>query len=658
VSYQPPSSNREWRQHALKVLKEITFEHQGSILVFLSGTADIHFLVKNLAQYLPSTMLLCPLYGALSLKEQQQAIEPAANGVNKIVLATNIAETSLTIEGINLVVDCGFEKVAVFDPQTLTNRLQQQAIAKASAVQRAGRAGRIMAGQCIRLYSKEDFERRQAHNISEIQQTDLSPLLIEAARWGVAKLSELPLIELPENNKEQQAWQILQQLSLLDNNRRLTKHGKQVSMLACHPRFAHMILRAQQLERSEHVKGLTTLACIIAALLEERDIFSHERAKFDCDLRHRVLDLLAKAKTSYGQLKTIMQQAQRLSKQLKNHQYQTHNLPVEHTGILLALAYPERIAKARERFSQYLAVNGKGLTIENEDALATEPFLVVAETSQYQQQLNIRLAAPVDFALLQEWNLVSLTTKQDVRYDQQKDRIIASNKTTLAAILVKEEITHGVLSKALVSEMWATQIHAVGLQFLPFTDQDKALLLRWRWVNIHQKHVNLPDISEPELLEKLELWFTPFVGHFNSKNQLKKCNFSEMLFSMLDYNQKQTLITVAPEYFHGPTGRNCPIRYSEEISPIVSLPMQELYGMKITPRVGDIGANKAIPLLLELLSPAKRPIQITQDLVQFWQGSYQAVQKDMKANYPRHYWPDDPANAKPTNKTKRHLKLD
>jgi ATP-dependent helicase HrpB len=681
IAYQAPTvlrtqahgynQHNAWRVHALNVIKQQAQSHQGSILVFLPGVADIRFLAQGLQGEVPDNMSLNPLYGELSIKEQQQAIAPCKKG-HKLVLATNIAETSLTIEGINLVIDCGFEKVAVYDQKTLTNRLNQQNISKASATQRAGRAGRLMAGKCLRLYSQEDFQRRNEHNTTEINQADILPLMIEAARWGVSALNELPFIELPPKIKEQMAWQELQSLSIVDSHNHLTAHGKKVAALTCHPRFAHMIIMAQQIEQTQKVKQLSLLACICGALLESRDVFRPEQARFDCDFRHRV-NLLYGNKNSHSTLKNIpsvvqiKQQVTQLAKQIKlnvelnaGFKYQ---LPLELCGLLLALAYPERVSGFRNKTGEYLAQNGKGLSMNSEDALAAEPYIVAAQISQQRQQGQhnrqnqplIRLAAPIDIEQLIDWQLVSLSEKVQLGFDNKQDRIVAKQQSKLGAIVIDEQSMTDKISAQQISVMWLDVIKKQGLKFIPWPESSLALLARWRWLNQYQSSLGFPDVSEDSLLLTLEHWLGPFVGNIKTKVQLKKLDLKQMLLSLLDYQQQQRLSAIAPTHFVGPTGRRCPIRYSTERSPIVSLPMQELYGVQKTPVVGELGTKNEIPLILEILSPAKRPIQVTQDLVTFWQGSYKAVQKDMKSQYPRHYWPDDPANAVATNKTKRRM---
>ncbi|MEW6990370.1 ATP-dependent helicase HrpB [Colwelliaceae bacterium 6441] len=648
VDYQPYQNIRLWRAHILSVIKHSMANFSGSVLVFLPGSGDIKYLADQLAELSNAQLIICPLYGELNLAQQQQAIFPCDEGVRKIVLATNIAETSLTIEGIELVIDSGLEKVAVYDEQTLANKLVQRNIAKSSAIQRMGRAGRIAAGHCIRLYSQEEFNRRALHNSLAIHQADILPVVIEAARWGVTQLSDLPLLDYPRDTIEDNAWQTLQKIAVVDDKKRLTSHGEKVAKLVCHARFAHMIIIAQQLEKQYQCQGLSYLACLLSALLEERDIFNREQAQYHCDIRPRITSVLANKK----QYQPIIMQADKLARQV--HCDKHAELPLEYIGVLLFLAFPERLAKKRSKHGEYLASYGKGVFISEQDALANETMIVAAHLSQYQQTLTVRLAAAIDLQQLIDWQLIRLTEQQQLHYDDKTQRIQAVSQTVFDAIVIEEKPNKGLLSDKAVFCQWQQQIVKQGLSFLSWKKDDILLLARWRWLNKAQNTVVFPDVSQASLVDSLSTWLKPFLRGITSKVQLDKLNLSDILWALLDYQQQQQFQTMAPSYFTGPTGRKCPIRYSLEHPPIVSLPMQEVYGIHTSPSVGD--KSSPINLTLELLSPAQRPIQITADLAGFWQGSYKSVQKDMKAQYPKHYWPDDPANAKPTNKTKRHMK--
>lgn len=659
IIYNAPVNTQQWRNHALSVIKYQTLEHQGSILVFLPGVADIRFIAQALMGAIPDDLLLCPLFGDLTLKQQQQAIEPCSQGLRKLVLATNIAETSLTIEGINLVIDCGLEKVAMYDSASLMNKLVQKQIAKSSAIQRSGRAGRLMAGSCIRLYAQDEFERRPEQSVNEIAQADLLPTLIETARWGVNTLADLPLLELPIIIKEQQAWLELRSLAIVDKKNKLTQHGEKVAQFSCHPRFAHMIISAQNLSMKMPDEKLTFLACVLAALLEERDILPAEQSRFDCDIAHRVSKLMSTFSKPYGVLANIVKQVKNLAKRVqlsKADLLATNALPSENIGLLLAYAYPERVAKARGSSGDFICANGKGVTLDEQDALAGESFLVIADLMQSKNVLRVRLAASIDISQIEQTFSGQIIEQEVVVFDDVSEKIIARSQTKLAALVLRETISKKALTTDNIAKMWCDLITRKGLGFLNWQAKDLALKARWQWLTNFFEQYKFPDISDKVLLANLEHWFSPFVGEIKSKSKLAKLDLSTMLLSQLDYQQLQIFKQAAPNIYIGPTGRHCPITYSKEKSPKVSMPMQELYGSTQTPQVGGVNGQQGIPLLLELLSPAQRPIQVTQDLAQFWQGSYKEVQKDMKSSYPRHFWPDDPVNAQPTNKTKRHLK--
>tara|TARA_R110000737_G_scaffold35236_3_gene54187 strand:- start:13338 stop:15911 length:2574 start_codon:yes stop_codon:yes gene_type:complete len=667
VSYQAPSNARFWRQHALSVIKSLVNTHLGSILVFLPGTGDIRYLAEQLQPYMPKDMALCPLYGELSLQQQQQAIAPAPLGQFKLVLATNIAETSLTIEGVDLVIDSGLENVALYDVQTLNNKLSQRSIAKSSAIQRAGRAGRLQAGHCIRLYSKDDFERRNEQSGSEIQQADLLPMLMEVARWGATACAQLPMIEMPNAKKEQLAWQELTDLGLVSSQHQLTAQGKMAAAFPCHPRFAKMLLAAAQLEQSQQVEHLLTLACLYTALLEERDIFNAEQRADNCDITQRIIQLFQQAKRPQHQ--RIIQQAQRLYRLANQQRNDTeransakpfcHNamqLPLQSSGLLLLLAYPERLAKQRDQQGNYLTAYGKGLVMSDNDALADKKYLVAVQFFQRKQSLAIAMAAEVNLSAALTWQVVAAKSKTHLYFDSKQNRLRCANQQVIGSLVISEENTTQQIASELLIACWCQQIRKRGLSWLKFDEHAQQLLLRWRWLNQSQSHLAFAEVSEEHLLNDLEQWLGPYLTDITTKAQLDKLNLADVLLAKLSYQQQQVFNQLAPSHFTGPTGRKCKIRYSSEQAPIVSLPMQELYGVSVTPSVGDVQYNTQVALIIELLSPAQRPIQITQDLVAFWQGSYREVQKDMKSKYPKHFWPDDPASAQATRKTKRHIK--
>ncbi len=654
ISYQAPKEQSFWREHALWVIKDKLFSHQGSMLVFLPGVADIRYLYEQLITEQSDDIQINPLYGELTIKEQQRAIAQCISGQRKLVLATNIAETSLTIDGIDLVIDCGLEKVAIFDGASLMNKLVQTRIAKDSAVQRAGRAGRLMPGQCIRLYGRDDFERRPKHSVNDIQQADLLPTLIEAARWGVKALAELPLLELPSKVKEEQSWQELLSLNIVDKKYALTNHGKGAAKLACHPRFAHMVLMAKN-----HGESAAMLACLIAAMLEERDVFKGEQARYNCDLSNRLQMFVNHSSKKNSLMTRIQNQANRLAKSIQVN-FSKQAIDINKTGLLLAYAYPERVARARGKHGDFICFNGKGVSIEQQDVLAVEEYVVFAQIHQRANHFTAKIACRISFQDIEKIFNAQIKINDVAKFDDNKAKIISQKQTKLGAIVIAEQPIKKAVTPEMISNMWCDLIRKKGIDFLSWQAKDLALKARWQWLNLYYPEYKLANIDEASLLATLPIWFAPFVGNIKTKAQLAKLDLSQMLLSLLSYPEQTILKQAAPMTYVGPTGRNCPIQYDQEKSPKVSLPMQELYGVTQTPSIGGVDgstySNKEIPLLLELLSPAQRPIQVTQDLVRFWSGSYQAVQKEMKSRYPKHYWPDDPANAKATNKTKRHIK--
>ena len=389
---------------------------------------------------------------------------------------------------------------------------------------------------------------------------------------------------------------------------------------------------------------MAILGCILTALLEERDIFSRDRASFDCNLTHRVEQLISLWHKPYGAITNIIKQVKALLKSLKiNHQKALSSLTsitTNMTGFLLAYAYPERVAKTRQKSGNFICANGKGVSIGEQDALASESNVVIADLMQIKNVLRVRLAASIELAQIEQIFSQDIVEKELALLDEASGKIIVRKQTKLAALNLSEKVSNKALSTEVISHMWCDFVTNKGVDTLSWQAKDIALKARWQWLTGYLPEYNFPDISEQALLSNLTLWFAPFGGEIKSKAKLAKLDLSAMLLSQLDYQQQQILKQAAPTHSVGPTGRHCPITYGQEKSPKVSLPMQEVYGLQETPMVGlanGAQANKScgIPLILELLSPAQRPIQITQDLAQFWTGSYKAVQKDMKSRYPK-----------------------
>ncbi|KGJ99373.1 ATP-dependent helicase HrpB [Thalassotalea sp. ND16A] len=667
ISYHAPGNERNWRQHAVSVIRQQANIESGSILVFLPGTADIRFIFNALLGQLANDIDLHALYGDLDIKQQQQAIAKSEMGRRKIVLATNIAETSLTIDGISMVIDSGYEKIAQFNSDSLINELRQQKISKASAIQRAGRAGRLQAGRCIRLYANEDFQRRVEHSRSEISQADLLPLTIEVASWGVAQYQQLNFLELPRAVSEQQNWQALQALEIVDGNNRLTTHGNQVAQLPCHPRFAHMLIKALKIVSDDakvvkNVQGLLSLACLLAAMLEERDILKRERAFNESDIRSRLYQLAGSVKRKASNIEyRIIQQARNLAAKLSHLHPRRVSLslndndwPMEYCGLFLAFAYPERIAMVRNSQSSYLCANGKGANLADEDTLRGEPFLACAVLQSYQQKLQIRLTAPLQEQHIYQYFNAQISRHERLSYDEKQQRISSETQTRLGSIILSRQPSQSKLSAEKLTRLWCDYIQRKGLTILKFNAIALNLLSRIRWLNQYFEDLPLPKFADRELLLNIADWLGPYLFDVKKLSQLQQLNFYDILYNSLTFEQQQLLMRWAPKSYTSPVGREFSYQYSEQPHPKLALPMQQVYGLSSSPSV----ANGQVAVLLELLSPARRPIQLTQDLARFWQGSYKDVQKDMKSNYPKHFWPDDPANAQATTKLKKHLLKD
>lgn len=665
VSYSAPKIDKQWRQHAINVIRQQSNVESGSILVFLPGTADIRFVYNALADQLASTIDVFCLYGDLDISQQQNAIAPSPQGRRKVVLATNIAETSLTIDGITLVIDSGLEKVASFNNDSLINELKQQKISKASATQRSGRAGRLQAGKCIRLFSVEDFQRRQEHSRSEIKQADLLPLTIEVARWGVTKYSQLNFLECPSAVNELRNWQALKSLEIVNDNNQLTQHGKLMARFSCHPRFAHMLVRSVEL--SQHCTDKSacfSMACLLAALLEERDLLSRDLAQHDANIISRLQQLANPRSNRRTSLEyRIVQQAKvlanTLSKAVNIHfkfNSNEHDWPLQFCGVLIAFAYPERIAMARKQSENYLLSNGKGASLAHDDALVGETFLGVAKM-HHQHSINqikglqINLAAPLNEAHIYQFFNTQIRDVDVLVYDDKQQRITAEKQTRLQQLLLSKEPSNTAVNAESLTVLWCEYIETKGLSALNLSPNALNLIERVCWLNYFFRDLNFPDFSESGLLDNLQVWFAPYVHNIKKLGQLQRLNFFDILHNSLSFELQKLLKSWAPKTYKSCVGKEYPYIYSLEPQPKLALPMQQVYGLSTSPVV----ANGQVSVLLELLSPAGRPIQVTQDLARFWQGSYKDVQKDMKGRYPKHYWPDDPANAQPTTKTKKYM---
>ena len=650
----PWQTGERIESRVLQTVMQALDEEPGSLLVFLPGTAEIRRVHEHLSERLQQRpdIVLAPLYGDLTLAEQRRAISPAADGRRKLVLATNIAETSLTIEGIRVVVDAGLAREAAFDPQSGMSRLQTRRVSRASAEQRAGRAGRLQPGVCYRLWSASQHEQLAPRAEAEILQADLAPLALQLAQWGIQQSSELAWLDQPPAAALAQGRELLQRLGALQQDARgwqLSEHGQAMLGLPMHPRLAHMLLRGQAL-------GLGRQACRLAALLGERDLL---RGVADADIQRRLAlfdDPRGEAAVDRGALQRARQLAgqwQRLINGLPVH----HAVPdpeAEHwSGVLLALAYPDRVAQRRgDPGSDYRLANGRAAAFAEVDALRQQRWLVVASLGGHaaQRQARIFLAAALDEGLIRSHLSELLSSEDALAWDPRSETLLAERQLRLGALVLAREPLASI-DPAQRSRALCAVVRKQGLTLLPWTPalrqwQARIALLRGLDLQAWQAS-DWPDLSDQTLLDSLEQWLAPYLERVTRLSHFASLDLPAILTALLPWPLPQRLDELAPTHWTVPTGSRIRIDYAES-PPVLAVRLQELFGSAESPRIAD----GRVTLKLHLLSPAQRPLQVTSDLAGFWRGSYAEVKKDMKGRYPKHYWPDDPLQAEPTRRAK------
>lgn len=609
-------------------------EHEGDVLAFLPGEADIKKCEELLKLQLPE-FKIHPLYGMLPYSEQYLAIMPNRLGKRKIVLATSIAETSLTIEGIRIVVDSGFRKTSRFDAASSLSRLETIRISKDSADQRAGRAGRLSPGVCYRLWTKATHERMSDHRIPEIMESDLNSTILELAKWGTTNIYDLLWLTPPPASLTKQAYDTLQQIGALENNV-ITQHGKQIHQLACHPRIAHMLLMAETTE-------LKQLGCDIAAVLEERDPLSRESG-IDINLRIEALRRARSNNLLGNKFKRIEKNASYYRK-LLNLEINNNTYDVYETGLLLAYAYPERIACARPgNNAQFQLANGKYAMAGHQDDLAHEPWLAIANMDLREGSGKIFLAAPLNPTDLKSM----VKEKQTISWDSRKGGLIASTDLRIGSIVLQSKPLKNP-HEELVLEAICEALKTEGDSLLTWDDDFYQLQNRIQSLAIWNPEQNWPHVSKEFLMTQLKEWLGPYLRNIKKNEELKQLNLAECLFNWLSWDQQQLLNELAPAKLEVPSGSKIKVEYlANGATPVLAVRLQEVFGLADTPTINK-GKTK---LVLHLLSPGYKPVQITGDLKSFWNNLYHEVKKELQRRYPKHAWPDDPWIAKPVAKGK------
>lgn len=624
--YASLNPQQRFEEAVAREVAQLLRDEPGSLLLFLPGVAEIERVKRELVSRVSDEVDLSPLYGALSLEAQRRAILPAAPGRRKVVLATNIAETSLTIEGIRLVVDSALERAAQFDVRSGVTRLLTQRISQASMTQRAGRAGRLAPGICLHLLPQEQALRAAAQSEPEILTSDLASLQLDLLQWGCQDAAQLQWLDSPPARSLQAARQQLQRLGALDSEGRLSARGRKMAQLGSDPRLTAMLCAA-----GDDVHAIASAALLVAILEDPPRSGS-------VDLR----DALNQPQPQW--LRRARHWQQRLN--AREGRVDADRFPA-----LLAAGFADRLAQRRGDSARYQLANGIGAMLDEHDGLSRYEWLIAPSLLQGASSADARmlLALPVEMHALRQQCPQLVEQRTDVDWDDDKGTLRAWKREAIGALILRAqpqarpepEILHPAMLR------W---IREKGLAVLGWTPEAEQLRVRLQCAAQWLPEEAWPTLDDDTLLASLEHWLLPEMGAVRDLKGLQSVNLVSALLHLLTWSQRQRLDTVLPTHYTVPTGSRLPIRYDAEKPPVLAVRMQEMFGEAQNPAVAD----GRVPLVLELLSPAHRPLQITRDLAAFWRGAYPEVQKEMKGRYPKHPWPDDPASALPTRRTKKY----
>lgn len=629
------SDRRDMPQVAAHVVRQALKEQEGDILVFLPGQADITKCAEMLQG---SAANILPLYGNLSPAEQRRAILPSRDGERKVVIATPIAETSLTIEGVRTVIDSGLCRTLVFDGRTGLSHLETVTISMDMAKQRAGRAGRLAPGTCYRLWTKAAEHRMAEQRKPEIEYADLAPLLLDVAAFGEPDADALPWLTKPPVKSLAEARQLLLSLGAIDE-KGITPLGKRMAELPCHPRIARMILRAASL-------GKTSLACDIAALLEEKDPLSQNENDTDISKRISLLRR-ARKRRSPEQWQRIAQVAEAYRRMMQVKE-SNEEAATEEVGRLVAYAYPERVAMQMDRAGRYRLATGEEVRLDN-DALSSCLWLAIASLNVSGPFGKVYLAAAVEPSDLEE-----LASQRDlVAWDSNKDSLVMQHEWRIGRLLLRSKPIHDA-PRDQQERVLCDAVTKEGLSLLSWNDDVSALQRRVAQVATWHPELDIPDLSTPHLLSTTHEWLPYYIyegGRLRTtKAALQRIDLCAALWSLIPYDLQQQIDRLVPSHIVVPTGSHIRLDYRVGAeAPVLSVRLQECFGMKETPRVND----GKVTVLMELLSPGYKPVQLTSDLSSFWQSTYFEVRGELRRRYPKHYWPDNPLEAEPTAKVKK-----
>ena len=640
----PPARAQESIEHQLaRVARQALEDSDGDVLAFLPGRREIARAQAVLMQSLDRDDVdVVALHGELSLADQQLALSPAESGMRRIVLATNVAESSVTLPGIRAVIDSGLAREPRFDPNSGFTRLETVNISQASADQRAGRAGRVAEGTAYRLWPQS--KRLDPARTAEITQAELSGLALELAAWGSA---QLPWLDSPPSGALAQARELLGSLGALDSSQRITALGRRMLELGATPRLGAAALRAP-LE-------LRALIADLLALMEARSPLRGEQARSD-DFRARVTALHAwrdrsssgaRGGADAGALAAVEQASKGWRRRL-DVRSAASGVPDSHAvGDLLLHAFPDRIARRDDNQPlRYTLANGRGARLHENTALLGEPWLVALDLRFEARDSLILAAAPVDFRVLERDYPQQFMRERTLRWNDDRNAVEAFDEQRFGAIVLERRSVPVKAEDALPALLAA--VRAKGIDALPWSEQARRLRARMQALREWMPEQTLPDVSDATLLATLDEWLAPYLNGKRRLDALGAEELSQALSGLFDYEQRRLLDAQAPDSLTVPSGQNRRLEYTPDGPPVLAVKLQELFGLSDTPRVG----GGRIPVTLHLLSPAGRPIQVTQDLKGFWERTYPEVKKELKGRYPRHPWPDDPWTATPTHRAK------
>ncbi|MEZ5247386.1 MAG: ATP-dependent helicase HrpB [Acidimicrobiales bacterium] len=634
--YRTPTPGRREHDDIADAVMEILPETAGDVLVFLAGAGDIARVEQALFPRLPDAVVITTLHGSLPPAEQDRSLQPDPRGRRKVVLATPIAETSVTIDGVHVVIDSGRRRRPEHDIGRGMSRLRTVNASQAATDQRRGRAGRQGPGICVRLWPQIEQERRRQDEPAEILTTDLTSLALQIASWGVVDEAELPWIDPPPAAALSAARGVLTSLGAIDDGRRLTDHGRAIAAIGAEPRLAHMMVRATEL-------GASGTACDLAAVLSDRDVLSGRDRPVD--LRLRVSALTSPER---GVDRARIQRARETAARWRRL-FDCVDEPVdlEVVGPLTSLAFPERIAQRRSEPGSFLLASGSGATVNNADDLSGAPLLAVAETDGIGAEARIVTAAPIERDDLERLHGHRLETRVRGEWDRRARDVVFERQERIGALILRREPDPDPSREALNHALLAG-VRREGLSLLRWSASD----VRWRerlaFLHDHDPDA-WPAVDDVTLVDSLDEWLEPSLGNARRRADLEMIDLKAALNNRLDWRRVRDVDRLAPSHLDVPSGSRIPIDYGAESGPVLAVRLQEVFGLTTTPTV----MNGTVPIVVHLLSPAHRPVQVTSDLASFWADGYAEVRRELRGRYPKHEWPEDPTTARPTNRAKK-----